>query len=212
MFDVKTDSGLAAFNSHLADNAYATGFSLAGEDACLFAGIGKIPSDKVYPNIARWYRNIASYNEDERKGWPCACPSKAEEKKDAGDDDIDLFGSDDEEDEEKAKIVAQRLKEYAERKAKKGPKEAAKSNVIFDVKPWDDSIDLNQMEKQVRAIQTDGLVWGGAKVLPVAYGVNKLQICCIIEDEKVSTDWLEEQMTALEDLVQSVDVVAFNKV
>ena len=66
--------------------------------------------------------------------------------------------------------------EYAERKAKKGPKEAAKSNVIFDVKPWDDTIDLGEMEKHVRAIQCDGLVWGGAKTLPVAYGVNKLQV------------------------------------
>uniref|UniRef100_A0A915EDK3 Translation elongation factor EF1B beta/delta subunit guanine nucleotide exchange domain-containing protein n=1 Tax=Ditylenchus dipsaci TaxID=166011 RepID=A0A915EDK3_9BILA len=37
-------------------------------------------------------------------------------------------------------------------------------------------------------------------------------ICCVIEDEKVSTDWLEEEITANEDLVQSVDVVAFNKV
>uniref|UniRef100_A0A915DF38 Translation elongation factor EF1B beta/delta subunit guanine nucleotide exchange domain-containing protein n=1 Tax=Ditylenchus dipsaci TaxID=166011 RepID=A0A915DF38_9BILA len=41
---------------------------------------------------------------------------------------------------------------------------------------------------------------------------NGIHICCVIEDEKVSTDWLEEGITANEDLVQSVDVVAFNKV
>ena len=39
-----------------------------------------------------------------------------------------------------------------------------------------------------------------------------LKICCCVEDEKVSTDWLEEQIQGFEDLVQSVDVVAFNKV
>jgi translation elongation factor EF-1beta len=50
------------------------------------------------------------------------------------------------------------------------------------------------------------------KILPIAYGINKLQICCVIEDDKVSSDWLEESITGLEDLVQSVDVVAFNKV
>lgn len=50
------------------------------------------------------------------------------------------------------------------------------------------------------------------KIVPIAYGINKLQICCVIEDDKVSSDWLEESITSIEDLVQSVDVVAFNKV
>ena len=36
----------------------------------------------------------------------------------------------------------------------------AKSNVILDVKPWDDETDLNQMEAKVRTISCDGLVWG----------------------------------------------------
>jgi len=34
----------------------------------------------------------------------------------------------------------------------------------------------------------------------------------VIEDEKVSSDWLEEQIAANEDHVQSIDVVSFNKV
>jgi translation elongation factor EF-1beta len=41
---------------------------------------------------------------------------------------------------------------------------------------------------------------------------KNLKICCCVEDEKVSTDQLEEEITGIEDLVQSVDVVAFNKV
>uniref|UniRef100_F1LC17 Elongation factor 1-beta n=1 Tax=Ascaris suum TaxID=6253 RepID=F1LC17_ASCSU len=94
------------------------------------------------------------------------------------------------------------------RKKAKKPAGIAKSNIIFDVKPWDDSIDVAEIEKKVRGIETDGLVWGTAKVLPIAYGINKLQICCVVEDEKVSSDWLEEQITGFEDLVQSVDVVA----
>lgn len=48
------------------------------------------------------------------------------------DDDIDLFGSD--EDEEAEKIKEQRLKDYAERKAKK-PALIAKSSILLDVKP-----------------------------------------------------------------------------
>lgn len=42
--------------------------------------------------------------------WPVACPSGTHAKEPENDEDIDLFGSDDEEDEEKAKIVQERLK------------------------------------------------------------------------------------------------------
>lgn len=109
--------------------------------------------------------------------------------------------------------IAKKLPRYNifQKKSKK-PGPIAKSNIIYDVKPWDDTIDLKEIEKHVRSIATDGLVWGASKILPIAYGLNKLQICCVIEDEKVSSDWLEEQITDNEDLVQSVDVVAFNKV
>uniref|UniRef100_A0A915D964 Uncharacterized protein n=1 Tax=Ditylenchus dipsaci TaxID=166011 RepID=A0A915D964_9BILA len=129
------------------------------------------------------------------------------------DADFELFGDDDsEEDEDKERLVQERLKAYADKKAKK-PGVIAKSTVIYDVKPWTvHTIDVKQIEEKVRAIEKDGLVWGTSKVVPVAYGLNKLQIICVIEDEKVSTDWLEEEITANEDLVQSVDVVAFNKV
>ena len=68
-----------------------------------------------------------------------------------------------------------------------------------------------------------------AKLVPVGYGINKLQISCVVEDDKVclpccccygncivlwqiGTDFLEEAITAFEDLVQSMDVAAFNKV
>lgn len=57
-------------------------------------------------------------------------PAKEEEEED--DDDIDLFGSD--EDEEAEKLKEQRLKEYAEKKAKK-PAIIAKSSILLDVKP-----------------------------------------------------------------------------
>ncbi|KAI6233400.1 Elongation factor 1 beta [Aphelenchoides fujianensis] len=50
------------------------------------------------------------------------------------------------------------------------------------------------------------------RVLPIAYGINKLQIMCVVEDDKVSSDDLEEKITDMEDYVQSIDVVAFNKV
>merc|ERR1712045_468736 len=127
------------------------------------------------------------------------------------DDDDDLFGSDDEVDEEAEKIKQERLAAYAAKKAKK-PALIAKSSILLDVKPWDDETDMKALEEQVRSIQTDGLVWGAAKLVPLAYGIKKLQIMCVVEDDKVGTDYLEEEITAFEDYVQSVDVAAFNKI
>nr|ABD98761.1 putative elongation factor 1 delta [Graphocephala atropunctata] len=128
------------------------------------------------------------------------------------DDGVDLFGSDsEEEDEDAKKIKEQRLAEYAARKSKK-PVLIAKSNIILDVKPWDDETDMKKMEVEVRKVTTDGLIWGASKLVPLAYGIHKLQISCVVEDDKVSVDWLQEQLEAIEDYVQSVDIAAFNKV
>ncbi|EDV23620.1 expressed hypothetical protein [Trichoplax adhaerens] len=87
----------------------------------------------------------------------------------------------------------------------------AKSNIILDVKPWDDETDMAEMERLVRTIESDGLLWGPAKLVAVGYGIKKLQISCVVEDDKVGTDFLEEKIVEFEDLVQSVDVAAFNK-
>ncbi|XP_073704741.1 eukaryotic translation elongation factor 1 delta a (guanine nucleotide exchange protein) isoform X6 [Garra rufa] len=129
---------------------------------------------------------------------------------DDDDDDIDLFGSD-EEDEEAERIKEERVKEYAQRKAKK-PALIAKSSILLDVKPWDDETDMSKLEECVRSVQMDGLLWGASKLVPVGYGIKKLQINCVVEDDKVGTDLLEEEITQFEDYVQSVDIAAFNKI
>jgi len=143
----------------------------------------------------------------------CAAPVKKEEAKASkDDDDIDLFGSDEEEESEEAKKLREdRLHAYESKKAKK-PTVVAKSMLILDVKPWDDETDVHEMEKRVRAIQADGLVWGTSTFKDVAFGIKKLQITAVVEDEKISVDWLEEQITGNEDLVQSMDIAAFNKI
>jgi len=144
---------------------------------------------------------------------PAAAPPATKPKEPAKEEDadVDLFGSDDEDDDEKARVREERLKAYADKKkAKPGP--IAKSSVILDVKPWDDETDMKEVEKNVRSIVMDGLVWGVAKLVPLAYGVKKLQIICVVEDEKVSIDELTEKIQEFEDLVQSVDIAAFNKI
>ncbi|MCL4117104.1 UNVERIFIED_CONTAM: hypothetical protein GTU68_024180 [Idotea baltica] len=131
---------------------------------------------------------------------------------DDDDEDVDLFGSDDEEeDEAAAKVREDRLKAYADKKSKK-PGPIAKSSVLLDCKPWDDETDMKKVEELVREIEMDGLKWGAAKLVPLAYGIKKLSILCIVEDEKVSIDDLIEKITENEDYVQSVDIGAFNKI
>jgi len=123
-----------------------------------------------------------------------------------------LFGSDEENDEEAERLKAQRLAEYTAKKAAKGPGPAAKSSVVIDVKPWEADTDMAEIEKCVRSIKLDGLIWGASEFKPIAYGIKKLQISCVIEDSKVSMDAVEELIIANEELVQSIDIVSFNKV
>eukprot|EP00090_Calanus_glacialis_P025181 TRINITY_DN3922_c0_g1_i1.p1 TRINITY_DN3922_c0_g1~~TRINITY_DN3922_c0_g1_i1.p1 ORF type:complete len:209 (-),score=55.81 TRINITY_DN3922_c0_g1_i1:62-616(-) len=128
------------------------------------------------------------------------------------DDDVDLFGSEDEEEsEEKQRITEERLKAYHEKKSKK-PQVIAKTSVLFDVKPWDDETDHAKMLEACKGITMDGLVWGASKLVPIGYGIKKLQIMCTVEDAKVSIEELGEMMEAFEDYVQSVDVAAMNKI
>ncbi len=68
------------------------------------------------------------------------------------------------------------------------------------------------MEELVRGVSMDGLVWGPSKLVNVAFGIKKLQISCVVVDDLVATDDLEEAITAFEDYVQSIDIAAFTKV
>lgn len=96
-------------------------------------------------------------------------------------------------------------------KVKVGP--IAKSLIIFEVKPYEAETDLHALAKKILAIEMDGLFWKTEyKLAPIAYGVNKIVIGCVVEDLKVSTDDLQESIEQFEDEVQSVDILAFNKI
>lgn len=218
--NLKTDAGVKQLNNFLADNSYISGYQLSSADVETFNALEKAPGSN-YPHALRWYNHIKSFSDAERKaagagacplkagGATTTAPAKAAAKDD--DDDIDLFGSDEEEDAEAAKIREERLKAYAAKKSNK-PALIAKSSIVLDVKPWDDETDMKAMENQVRTIEMEGLVWGASKLVPVGYGINKLQIMCVVEDDKVSVDLLTEKIQEFEDFVQSVDIAAFNKI
>ncbi|KAF5329754.1 hypothetical protein D9619_009110 [Psilocybe cf. subviscida] len=215
-------ANLTTLEAHLASRSYVEGYTPSQADVVVFKAIATAPEASANPNVARWYTHIKSYTAefDSLSGSStageaflgnadAAAPAAA-----AGDDDdeIDLFGSDDEEDAEAERIKAERVAAYnAKKAAANKPKTIAKSVVTMDVKPWDDETDMAALEAAVRSIEQDGLLWGSSKLVPIGYGIKKLQITLVVEDEKVSTDELQEKIAEFEDYVQSTDITAMQK-
>ena len=121
-------------------------------DVATFKAIKSAPASAKYPHAARWYKHIASYTEefatlpgDASKAYSTygpevttatLNPAKAPATEEEDDDEVDLFGSDDEEEDAEAeRIRNERLAEYKKKKEGK-VKPAAKSVVTMDVKPW----------------------------------------------------------------------------
>ena len=148
----------------------------------------------------------------------------------ADDEDMDLFGDDDdvnsdgENAEEAAATVARRQRMEAARKlkadadAKKGAvvkkeKPAEKSLIVLEVKPWEADTDLKMVWQEIIKKEQDGLRWGDSyKLEPVAYGIMKLVMTVTIEDAKVLLDDITEHIEGLEEWVQSCNVASMNKV
>ncbi|XP_002162369.1 elongation factor 1-beta isoform X1 [Hydra vulgaris] len=215
--DLKTDAGIKSLNEYLADKSYIEGYVATQADTAILKAIASAPNNK-YPHALRWYNHINSFTVGEQSSFPGETKDAVEygprgtEQAKVNDDDIDLFGDEEseEETEEEKRIKEKRLADYH---AKKATKTAliAKSMLVLDVKPWDDETDMAILEEKVRSIQADGLLWGTSKLMPVGYGIKKLQITAVIEDDKIFTDWLEEEILKFSDHVQSMDIAAFNK-
>ncbi|CAI4037108.1 hypothetical protein SMKI_01G0670 [Saccharomyces mikatae IFO 1815] len=191
---------LKQLNASLADKSYIEGTAASQADVTVFKAF-----QSAYPEFSRWFNHIAS-KADEFESFPAAV---AEEE---DDDDVDLFGSDDEEaDAEAEKLKAERIAAYNAKKAAKPAKPAAKSIVTIDVKPWDDETNLEEMVAFVKGIEMDGLNWGAHQFIPIGFGIKKLQINCVVEDDKVSLDDLQQSIEEDEDHVQSTDIAAMQK-
>jgi len=208
---------LAKLNDYLLDKSYISGFDCSGEDVAVFKALGAAPSAD-FENALRWWNHINSYSAEFGKMGGAAAAAADDDDEDEEDDDMDFFGSDDdeEEDAEAERVKAERIAAYNARKAEKAATKgvvAAKSMITLDVKPFDDETDLDALAAKITSeIAMDGLVWGSKhEKKPLAFGIFKLVITAIVEDDKVSTDDLTEKIEEYEDEVQSVDIAAFNK-
>lgn len=87
------------------------------------------------------------------------------------------------------------------------------SLVLFEVKPLDSETDLDAMAQAILKLTGEGIYWKTEyKKEPVAFGIFKLVIGVSVEDEKVSVDGLQERIEQLEEFVQSVEIIGFNKI
>jgi len=223
--DLVSDAGLTILNNWVKTRSYIVGYTPSQADVKVFQQLKTVPAPEKYPYAWRWYNHILTWESEfstlpgdptkdhtaygpeqtELPINPAKAPSAEED-----DDEVDLFGSDEEEDPEAERLKAERLAEYNKKKAGK-VKPAAKSIVTMDVKPWDDETDLEQLKANVLAIEQDGLVWGASSFVAVGFGIKKLQINLVVEDDKVSTDELQQKIEEDEDHVQSTDIVAMQK-
>ncbi|XP_072981403.1 elongation factor 1-delta 2-like [Typha angustifolia] len=225
-YNLNSESGLQKLDDYLLSRSYITGYQASKDDITVYAALSTTPSSE-YVNISRWYSHIEALLKlcgvSEGKGVKIessacvvedvpASPPVAEKKApvdEDDDDDMDLFG---EETEEEKKAAEERA---AATKASGKKKESGKSSVLLDVKPWDDETDMKKLEEAVRGIQMEGLLWGASKLVPVGYGIKKLQIMMTIIDDLVSVDSLIEEYLTVEpanEYIQSCDIVAFNKI
>ena len=169
-----------------------------------------------HPHTFAWFALVSKFTDDVRASWGGAAKpaakkgGKKEEKKAeaAADDDLDLFGDDDE---DAAAAAAAAIKAKAAKKPKKVV--IAQSLVLFEVKPVDDTTDLDALGARILELTGDGIYWKSEfKKEPVAFGIFKIIIGVTVEDDKVSVDALQERIEALDDMVQSVEIAAFNKI
>ncbi|KQK15266.1 elongation factor 1-delta 1 [Brachypodium distachyon] len=221
--NVNSEAGLKKLNDYLLSRSYISGYQASKDDMGVYSAFSVAPPSK-YTNVVRWYNHIDALLKLSGVTAPgqgvkvessvvpeVSTPdvSEAPAADDDDDDDVDLFG---EETEEEKKAAEERA---AKVKASGKKKESGKSSVLLDVKPWDDETDMAKLEEAVRSVKMEGLLWGASKLMPVGYGIKKLQIMMTIIDDLVSVDTLIEDHLCVEpanEYIQSCDIVAFNKI
>ena len=78
---------------------------------------------------------------------------------------------------------------------------------MIHIKPFDEETDLKALFEKIRAMEVKGCKWGETcNIKPLAFGINFLEISCVIEDDVI------DAIMQFEDEVQSTETVSFNKI
>lgn len=239
-FNITNAEHLTTLDGQLKDNLYIGGHFPSAEDCLVldqYTEHHTFPNIDTHLNLWSWFTFVSLFQPHIRQTWMTATGKQQEVKKtekkpethkptttttDAPktevvkDETDDLFGDDDDAD-AAANLEAMKKKKADDKekeKAKAGAKPGiiAKSLIVIDVKVFEIEQDLDALANRILAIERDGLVWKTEyKLNEVAFGIKKITIGCVVEDEKVSIDDINEEIESWEDDVQSVDIVSFNK-
>ena len=229
------ESCLVDLEKSLANNLFIKGAHPTEEDAkafCKFVEAKCVPDQDKYPSVWAWYSLMVLFEDEVIKSWKPAekphekkpgkdnkkggkdkkkkdKPKVEKEKEPKEEDDLDLFGEENEED----IPIKEQMKKKNKEKKKEKKKEVEKSHVIMEIKGWEEGQDLNALaEKIINTVKKDGLQWNkGYKLEEVAFGIKKLVIAFLAEDEKVSVQEITDELESWEDEIQSVDIISFNK-
>ena len=225
---------LQGYDKKLENNLFFKGPQPSNEDAEVLEELTKekcVPDQEKFPNLFAWYSLVILFKDEVVATWKKPeqhqkgkkgkkeekKDEKKEEKKEKKDDEIDeddLFGDETEEDKKvKEEAHKKREEEKKEDGKKKKKVEVQKSLVLIDVKVYSPEQDYDALaEKILKNVKRDGLVWKTEyKLAEVAFGVKKIVMGMVVEDEKVSVDDIIDELTSWADEIQSVDIVAFNK-
>jgi elongation factor 1-beta len=106
-------------------------------------------------------------------------------------------------------MLARLKKEAEERTSKKEAKQ--RTLVGIEIKPWDVEQDLMALWKKITStVEQEGLKWGEqCNLVDVAFGIKKIQ-CTFTMGVNNSSDDVQEAIEALEDEVQSVEILSMN--
>ncbi|KAB0375862.1 hypothetical protein FD755_012505 [Muntiacus reevesi] len=186
--DLKSPAGLQVLNNYLAAKSYIKWYMASEADVGVFEAVSSPPLANLC-HALRWYSHITSYEKEKaslsgvKKALGKYGPANVADTTESG--ATDSKGNNDDID----RFGSEEEKESEEAKRLR-----------------------EECLAQYESVQKDGLVWVASQLVLVGYGIKKLQIQCVAEDDKVGTDMLEEQITAFDEYVQSKDVAAFNKI
>ena len=86
-----------------------------------------------------------------------------------------------------------------------------KSTLVLEVMPASDEVNIEELEKKIRAYVPEGLLWGKSQTAEACFGLKKLQIGAVVTDD-VDVQGLEDELQSWEDDVSSTQIIAFQKI
>lgn len=212
-----SDADKNVLEASLSQHVFLTGDVPSSRDAQVFEGLSaQVPCGTTHPYLYAWYALVSLFSAKVKEQWPT--PSQPAASQEVEDTEADPFTDDP-------------RTEAGEKQASKAT-EMGKLKVVFEIKPVSFSVNLDEVAQVVMTlVACEDLKWcDDFEKVPVAYGLFKLRISCMIA-ESVNLDEVTHEIMAIKDrmeedeppkskepatisvgsLVASVDIVQFFK-